>query len=90
MSELWNIGARSGLADDLEFAAANAEVGAAASRAAAADAAAPPAVRSAARAAAALLADEAAGLRADAAAIRDGADFAPLGYVVAEAPVTRQ
>ncbi|MFJ4672808.1 hypothetical protein [Kitasatospora purpeofusca] len=74
------------LADDLDLAAVNAEAGAAASRTVAADPTAPPAARSRAKAAAALLADEAAGLRADAVAIRDGADPASLGYAVAEAP----
>ncbi|KOV10734.1 hypothetical protein ADK60_37520 [Streptomyces sp. XY431] len=82
--------ARSALADDLEFAAVNAEAGAVDSRTAAADPDAPPTVRSRARAAATLLADEAAGLRADAAAIRDGVDPALLGYPVAEAPATGQ
>ncbi|MFF8775095.1 hypothetical protein [Kitasatospora sp. NPDC015120] len=78
------------LAGDLEFAAVNADAGAAASRTVAADPAAPRAARSAARAAAVLLADEAAGLRADATAIREGAEPASLGYAVAEAPAAGQ
>ncbi|WP_327075617.1 hypothetical protein OG196_43625 (plasmid) [Kitasatospora purpeofusca] len=82
--------AETALAADLEFAAVNAEAGAGASRTVAADPDVPPAVRARAKAAATLLAGEAAALRADAAAIRDGVHPASLGYAVAEAPATGQ
>ncbi|MCX4690728.1 hypothetical protein OG401_41650 [Kitasatospora purpeofusca] len=90
MSGPQNNAAHSALAADLEFAAVNAEAGAAASRTAAVDPDAPPTVRARAKAAAVLLAGEAAGLRADAAAIRDGVDPALLGYALAVGPSTGQ
>ncbi|MFF2752074.1 hypothetical protein ACFVVA_41880 [Kitasatospora sp. NPDC058048] len=76
----WTRAARAELAANLDLAAVNDSAAAASGRAVAADPAAEPAGREQAAACARTLSGRAADLRAQATAIRDGADPAELGH----------
>ncbi|MFJ6384674.1 hypothetical protein ACIQI7_32290 [Kitasatospora sp. NPDC092039] len=76
----WTSAARTNLAANLDQAAAADEAAAASGRAVAADPTATPTARQQAATASGFLADQARYLRADAAAVRDGADPVELGY----------